>query len=219
MPPELTAQIALDLASIGKLGEVAIVSLAVIILSLVLLRVVKNMGEGDKQDKGLLKQMIDLATSYKSESAESRDAYKQEAAATREVIHESNDIQRQTNTVLTELTKATNEQTGEVRLLRKDFSAFSVLQTDTTAALVDRFNSFDTQFEGLKALIERNAGDHTDIKDALLKMAEGIKAMHDDVLKLLPVSTITNIVNTAPAAPDASADTKAGDTPALGEVA
>jgi len=192
---------------LGKLGEVVLIALAllaaavaIIVLAIVLYRVVRASGDGDKEDRGLLREMIELATSYKAESSEARDAYKQEAAATRAVIQESNDINRETNIVLTDLTKSTNEQTGEVRLLRKDFASYQTLQTDTTAQLVERFSTFETQFDGIIKLIERNAGDHSEIKEALKDMAKGMRAMHEDVRKLMPPlpPTVIQVNNPAP---------------------
>lgn len=146
----------------------------------------------------LMKQLIELITSQKE----------MVASASKAVEH-SNETNRL-------VTLATNEQTGELRLLRKDFSAYQTLQTDTTAQLVDRFDSFDTQLEGLKKLIESNAGDHKEILDALLKMAEGMKAVHDDVRRLLPAPTppTTNIVNVNPPAPDTKPDSSTGATAA-----
>lgn len=107
------------------------------------------------------------------------------------------------------VTVATNEQTGELRLLRKDFSAYQTLQTDTTAQLVERFDTFDTKFAGITQLIERNAGDHTELKDALLQLKDGLKELHDDVRKLIPPppppAIVNNVTTVAPPA-EKSAD-------------
>jgi hypothetical protein len=140
-----------------KLGEVLIISLALLVLARAFLVYVSNSGKSDEREDGLLKQLIDLATSYKTESAEARDAYKAEAAATRAVVQESNDTLRA-------LTEATNVQTGEIRkvpividLLRQDFKDYQVITAD--------------EIEGIRAeMVTFRSEIKTSIDDMLLKM-------------------------------------------------
>jgi hypothetical protein len=221
------AQISLDLASIGKLGEVAIVSLAVIILSLVLLRVVRNMGEGDKADRGLLKQMIDLATSYKSESATREEAYRVEAAATRAVVQESNDMQRQNITALTKVVDATNVQTGEIRLLRGDFKNYQTLQNDTISLLADNIAKFETTMVAFGVKLDtaiddihNNAKDHQEITELVKKAIEEMLTAKKEILSAIgklspfPPSNVVTVNTGASPAPDA-AKADAGDDSGL----
>lgn len=114
----------------NKIGEVALVAIALIYLARTFMSFVNNTGKKDEREDGILKQMIDLAQSYKQESAEARDAYKAEAAANRAVVQESNDVLRS-------VVEATNVQTGEIRklptaieALRADFKNYQVINAD-----------------------------------------------------------------------------------------
>lgn len=129
----------------AKVGEVAIVAVALVLVARAFLLFVKNTGENDARETGLLKQMIDLATSYKTESTEAREAYRQEAAATRAVVQESNTEQRAGRETLTKLIEATHEQTGELRLLRFDFK--------------ERQSVYADEIEGFKNIIELLRGE------------------------------------------------------------
>lgn len=99
------------------------------------------------------------------------------------------------------MTVATNEQTGEIRLLRTDFKNYQTLQSDTVSALVDRFDKFDSSIEGLKVLIDRNAGDHGDIKALLVQMVEGMKLMQTDIKLLIPAPIKAEVTIVPPTLP------------------
>ena len=104
-------------------------------------------------------------------------------------------------------TQATNFQTGVIQgvdknivvlgekfeMLGRNFSAFGTLQSDTTAALVERFDTFDAQLakiDGLKLLIETSHGDHADIKKLLIQMVEGMHVIQTDIRLLIPAPSV-----------------------------
>lgn len=178
------------LTILRDLGAVGIVALAVLVLAITLYRLVKSTGDSDIQDKGILKQMIDLATSYKSESADAREAYRQEAIATRNVVQESNDTHRA-------MIESMNIQTGEIRLLRSDFKNYQTLNSDTISGLRTDFDTLRKEVvEHVERLIkqsEENAQDHVESKkdraelhrklDLIIDMANKVK--HDS--KPIPI--------------------------------
>lgn len=174
-----------QVTDLGKLGEVVLIALAllgaaiaIIVLAIVLFRVVKNSGDGDKADRGLLKEMIDLATSYKSESAEARDAYRQEAAATRAVVQESNEAQRETNAVLKDLTHATNEQTGEIRKLPAEIQGLRFDFKEYQSINADEIEGFGRKLEDLRTEMVAFKGD---IQASIEKMLEQITVTNNFV--------------------------------------
>lgn len=131
------------------------------------------------------------------------------------LIERTNGAIEHSNTTNTLQTEATNIQTGEIRLLRTDFRNYQTLQSDTLSALVDRFNNFDSQLakiDGLKTLIEHNAGDHTEIKNLLLQMVDSMKVMHSDIKMLIPPTPALPQqieVTVKPSQPDAGGSTEA----------
>lgn len=158
----------------NKTGEVALVAIALIYLARTFMSFVNNTGKKDEREDGILKQMIDLAQSYKQESAEARDAYKAEAAANRAVVQESNDVLRT-------LIEATNIQTGEIRklptsidALRADFKNYQVINAD--------------EIEGFGRIIETLQGEMVSFKGevqaSIDKMLQSIDANNTFVQKI-----------------------------------
>lgn len=158
----------------NKIGEVALVAIALIYLARTFMSFVNNTGKKDEREDGILKQMIDLAQSYKQESAEARDAYKAEAAANRAVVQESNDVLRT-------LIEATNIQTGEIRklptsidALRADFKNYQVINAD--------------EIEGFGRIIETLQGEMVSFKGevqaSIDKMLQSIDANNTFVQKI-----------------------------------
>lgn len=213
-----------------KIGEVALVVIAFIILARTFLIYVSNSGKSDEREDGLLKQLIDLATSYKTESAEARDAYKAEAAATRLVVQESNDTLRK-------LTEATNVQTGEIRkvpvaidLLRQDFKDYQVITADEIEGVSKGLETIQQGYESVRAEMVTFRGEiQTSIETMLTKLGstnafveqavqehKAILAKLDYIITLLPNPTpastvnITNIGNAPAAAEDEPPALKAG---------
>lgn len=164
MPPELNIDFT-------KLSEVILIAIALVYLARTFMSFVTNTGKKDEREDGILKQMIDLATSYKQESAEARDAYKAEAAANRAVVQESNDTLRA-------LMEATNIQTGEIRklpeeikLLRADFKDYQVINAD-------EIEGFGQKLEDLRAEMVSFKGD---IQSSIDKMLEQITVTNNFV--------------------------------------
>lgn len=164
MPPDLNIDF-------SKLSEIVLLAIALVYLARTFMSFVKNTGEKDMRDDGILKQMIDLATSYKQESAEARDAYKAEAAANRAVVQESNDTLRA-------LTDATNVQTGEIRKLpeaitglRADFKDYQVINADEIEGFGLKLESLRTEMVAFKG----------DIQTSIEKMLEQITVTNDFV--------------------------------------
>lgn len=188
-----------------KIGEVGLIAIALVILARAFLVYVRDSGKSDEREDGLLKQLIDLATSYKTESAEARDAYKAEAAATRQVVQESNDTLRA-------LTEATNVQTGEIRkvpvaidLLRQDFKDYQVITADEIEGIRTEMMSFKTDIQGSIDRMLDKLGTTNSFVEQAVQDHKVILAKLDDIIKLLPPTppasnvNITNFGN-APAA-------------------
>lgn len=211
MPPDLN----LDFS---KLSEVVLIAIALVYLARTFMNFVKNTGEKDMRDDGILKQMIDLATSYKQESAEARDAYKAEAAANRAVVQESNDTLRA-------LIEATNIQTGEIRKLpeeikglRADFKDYQVINADEIEGFGQRLEALRTEMVSFKGdiqtsidkmleqitvtndFVEQAVNEH----QIIIETGRALLAKADEIIRLLPPPPpppATNIVNVNPPAP------------------
>ena len=175
----------------GNIGVMVLLTVGLIVLGVIMgvliLRVLVP----------LLRQVIELTAQVTTMINRTNDA-----------IEHSNETNKLVAGATTEQTgaiqrvdKNISDMSGKIEILSLNFGSYQTLQTDTTAGLVDRFDSFDTQLEAIKRLIETNTGDQTELKNAFMKVADEIKAMHDDVRKLFPPPPPTNVVNvnTAPA--------------------
>lgn len=226
MPPELNIDFT-------KLSEVILIAIALVYLARTFMSFVNNTGKKDEREDGILKQMIDLATSYKQESAEARDAYKAEAAANRAVVQESNDVLRA-------LMEATNIQTGEIRklpeeikLLRADFKDYQVINADEIEGFglkLDAVRAEMVTFKGdieasMKRMLEQITVTNDFVEQAvnehqtIIETGKVLIAKADHIISLLPPpqpASVINITNTA--APDA-AQSPADAAGTLGEVA
>jgi phage host-nuclease inhibitor protein Gam len=147
--PGLQVPTADDVTQIGELGQLVIIALvalfvavALITAVIVLYRVIKMFGDNNREDNTLLRQFMDLVGTFRSESAEARDAYKQEAAATRAVVQESNESSRA-------MTQAMNVQTDEIRLLRSDFKDYQTINADEIENFGVGLEAFKTEVSGL----------------------------------------------------------------------
>lgn len=181
----------------AKISEVAIVAIALVLVARAFLLFVKNVGENDARETGLLKQMIDLATSYKTESTEAREAYRQEAAATRAVVQESNSEQRATRETLTKVIEATHEQTGELRLLRFDFKERQSVYADEIESfknVIELLRGEMVVFKGeIKTEIEQmltSEGATRERVDHAVNNHDLIFAKLDNIIALFPQPTI-----------------------------
>ncbi len=204
----------------NNISQVVVIALALVYISRAFLSFVKNTGEKDKREDGILKQMIDLATSYKSESAEARDAYKAEAAATRMVVQESNDTLRG-------LTEATNIQTGEIRklptaieMLRFDFKNYQTINAD-------EIEGFGQKLEALRGEMVTFRGEIQQDVDVILKslnttnhFVQQAVSEHEQIIKRFDenkviLAKLDQIISLLPPPPDniSTVDTDADDAP------
>lgn len=208
-----------ELKSIGELGQLVVIALVALVIAIALvialyaiIRSQKSASDNDSADRGLLKQMIDLATSYKTESAEARDAYKAEAAATRAVVQESNDTLRGLTHATNEQTGKINEQVSEIKLLRKNFADYQTLNSDTISGLRSDFEGLKKEVlehvQNLLEISEANAKRHVVADADRVEIHKKLDAILDLVAPPPPPATVTNIINattTDPATADGSA--------------
>jgi len=148
----LLAQIPADnsLKVLTDAGAVSILAIALLALAYALLQSQRNKSRDEDAENSRLDKLIDSLLSVFSELKNDRLEH-------RKVIAENSDTQRLVVT-------ATNEQTSEVRLLRKDFSNYQQLQTETVQNVRDELVSFKGE-----------------IQDAINKMLEQITVTNDFV--------------------------------------
>lgn len=149
----LIAQVPTDTGAVKLLteaGAVVILAIALLVLAYALLQTTRNRSNDDKAENSRLDKLIDSLLSVFAE-------LKNDRLEQRKVISDNSETQRLVVT-------ATNEQTGEVRLLRTDFKSYQALQTETVQNLRDEMVSFKS-----------------DIQDAINKMLEQITVTNDFV--------------------------------------
>lgn len=212
----LIAQVPTDTGAVKLLteaGAVVILAIALLVLAYALLQTTRNRSNDDKAENSRLDKLIDSLLSVFAE-------LKSDRLEQRKVISDNSETQRLVVT-------ATNEQTGEVRLLRTDFKSYQNLQTETVQNLRDEMVSFKSDIQDAinkmleqitvtNDFVEQAVNEHQVIIDngkAIMATGQTLMDKADHIISLLPPpAATTNVVNVntgTPAATEPAAD--AGD--------
>lgn len=131
-------------------GAVTILAIALLALAYALVRSQLNKSKDEDAENTRIDKLIDRLVDVFG-------TFQTELVSNRKVIAENSETQKL-------VVAATNEQTNEVRLLRKDFSNYQQLQTETVQNMRDELVSFKSE-----------------IQDAINKMLEQITVTNDFV--------------------------------------
>lgn len=182
-------------------GAVTILALALLALAYALLQTTRNRGKDETAENTRLDKLIDSLLLVFSELKTDRLEH-------RKVITDNSETQRLVVT-------ATNEQTGEVRLLRTDFKSYQSLQTETVQNLRDEMVSFKTDIEDAinkmleqitvtNDFVEQAVNEHQIIIDngkAIMTTGQTLMDKADHIISLLPVPTLPTQIELAPVLP------------------
>jgi hypothetical protein len=178
-------------------GAVTILALALLALAYALLKTQQNKSrdedaENKRVDK-LIDRLVDVFSTVNNEQVNMR-----------KVISENSETQRLVVT-------ATNEQTGEVRLLRADFKNYQQLQTETVQNLRDEMLAFKGEIQDAISkmleqitvtndFVEQAVNEHQTIIDngkVIIETGNTLVTKADHIIALLPPPppAATNVVN------------------------
>lgn len=190
-------------------GAVTILAIALLALAYALLQTQRNKSKDEAAENTRLDKLIDSLLSVFTE-------LKTERIEQRKVISDNSETQRL-------VVAATNEQTGEVRLLRTDFKSYQQLQTETVQNMRDELVSFKSEVQDsinkmleqitvTNDFVEQAVNEHQVIIEngrIVIETGKVLIEKADRIIALLPptpppaVTNITN-VNTTPDKPGES---------------
>jgi len=205
----LLAQLSADnsLKILTDAGAVTVLAIGIIFMAYALLQTQRNKSKDEAAENTRLDKLIDSLLSVFSE-------LKSDRLEQRKVISDNSETQRL-------VVAATNEQTGEVRLLRTDFKSYQSLQTETSQNMLDELVSFKGEIqESINRMleqitvtndfVEQAVNEHQIIIDnsnIIIATGKELMAKADHIISLFPPApppSVTNIttVNTASSATD-----------------
>lgn len=193
-------------------GAVTILAIALLALAYALLQSQRNKSRDEDAENTRLDKLIDSLLSVFSELKNDRLEH-------RKVIAENSETQRL-------VVAAANEQTSEVRLLRKDFSNYQQLQTETVQNMRDELVSFKGEIQDAinkmldqitvtNSFVEQAVNEHQVIIDngrTIIATGKSLMDKADQIIALLPPpppASVINITNAAASDKPAAADGEA----------